>query len=98
MKDNKGKTAHVTGAGTGISRATSLMLGRLGVNIAVNYAHSEGDAKSLQKELDRIGVQSLLCKASVSKDDQVKKNGTGGAGSIRPNRFPSEQRRCHSLR
>jgi 3-oxoacyl-[acyl-carrier protein] reductase len=73
MKDIKGKTALITGAATGIGRATSIMLAEFGVNIAINYAHSEADAKSLQDELTRIGVRSLLCQADVAKDDQVRK-------------------------
>ena len=45
MKDIKGKNALITGAGTGIGRATSIMLAQLGVNIAINYAHSEAEAR-----------------------------------------------------
>ena len=73
MKEIKGKTALITGAATGIGRATSIMLAELGVNIAINYAHSDADARTLETDLSRIGVRSLLYKADVSKDDQVRK-------------------------
>ena len=73
MKDLKGKTALITGAATGVGRATSLMLAKLGANIAINYSRSESDARSLKENLDRMGVKSLLCPADVSGDDQVRK-------------------------
>ncbi|MBN2552671.1 MAG: SDR family oxidoreductase [Spirochaetales bacterium] len=73
MKEIKGKTALITGAATGIGRATSIMLAELGVNIAVNFAHSDADARALESELSRIGVRSLLYRADVSRDDQVRK-------------------------
>jgi 3-oxoacyl-[acyl-carrier protein] reductase len=38
----KGKTSLVTGGGTGLGRAISLLLAKEAVNVAVNYFRSAG--------------------------------------------------------
>jgi acetoacetyl-CoA reductase len=66
-----GKTAIVTGAGRGIGREIAKELGKVGANIVVNYVTSEGPAKELAKEIEEMGVKTLVVKADVTDFDQV---------------------------
>ncbi len=68
----KGKTALITGGGTGIGRAISLRLAREGVNIAINYSSSEEEARETRSEVEALGARSLLYKADVASDEQVR--------------------------
>jgi 3-oxoacyl-[acyl-carrier protein] reductase len=68
----KGKTALITGSATGIGRAIALRLAREGVHVTINYSKSEKDALETQREVEALGVQSQLYKASVSDDQQVR--------------------------
>jgi NAD(P)-dependent dehydrogenase (short-subunit alcohol dehydrogenase family) len=70
-KDFSGKVAFITGAGSGIGRATAVAFAREGANVVIGYVtkeHAEGTAQ-LVKE---AGVKSLLVKCDVSKDEEVK--------------------------
>lgn len=67
-----GKTALITGAGTGIGRAIAIRLAREGVNITLNYSRSEHEALETQKEIQTYGVRNLLYKADVSDDAAVR--------------------------
>jgi 3-oxoacyl-[acyl-carrier protein] reductase len=68
----EGKTALVTGGGTGIGRAISLMLAREGVNIVVNYSRSEAEAADTVREIERAGSRGMLCRADVSNLGDVR--------------------------
>ncbi|NLI91762.1 MAG: SDR family oxidoreductase [Peptococcaceae bacterium] len=67
------KTALITGGGTGIGKAVALRLAQEKVNIAINYSRSEKDALETQKEVQALGVQCKIYKASVSSDQEVRK-------------------------
>ena len=49
------KVAIVTGGGTGVGRATSLALARIGYCVIVNYSRSEADAESTVQEIIALG-------------------------------------------
>lgn len=69
----KGKNALVTGSSRGIGRAIALELGRLGANVAVNYAGNEAKAQEVVDELEKMGVQAIKIQADVTDEDAVKK-------------------------
>lgn len=68
----KGKNALVTGSSRGIGRAIALELGRLGANVAVNYAGNEQKAQEVVEELEALGVKAIKIKANVADENDVK--------------------------
>ena len=67
-----GQVALVTGGGTGIGRATSLMLSRAGARVAVNYSRSRADAEQTVQQLVAAGGAGVALQADVADDDQVR--------------------------
>ena len=68
----KEKTALITGGATGMGRAIALRLAKEGVNVAINYSRSEKEAIETKSEAEALGVQSIICKADVADDEQVR--------------------------
>ena len=68
----KGKTALITGGGTGIGRSIALLLASHGVNIAINYSRSEKDASETKEEVLSKNVKSQIYKANVGTDSEVR--------------------------
>ena len=68
----KDKVALITGAGSGVGRATALMMAKEGAKIAVNDI-TDDSIKGTLAALQEMGAQGLALKADVSKVDQVKK-------------------------
>ena len=69
MKD---KTVIVTGGGTGIGRATSLLLAQKGASIAIVYSKSKEEAEDTVKEINKSGSEAIAIKADVSDEKQVE--------------------------
>jgi glucose 1-dehydrogenase len=68
----QGKTAVVTGAGTGIGQAIALAFANEGASVVVDYV---GNVSIAEETLDKIGAmggKSLGVAADVSNPDQVK--------------------------
>ena len=63
-----GKVALVTGAASGIGRATAIELARRGASIAINYSRSEAEAKETLATVQALGVPAMLVRASVADD------------------------------
>lgn len=66
-----GKVALVTGGSRGIGRAVALKLGRMGANVAVNYAKNEGQAEQVVQELAPKGVQAIAIQADMRDVVQI---------------------------
>ncbi|MCY4086539.1 MAG: SDR family NAD(P)-dependent oxidoreductase [Actinomycetia bacterium] len=69
--DIAGKTALVTGGGTGLGREISLQLARAGADVAVNYSRSKDEAAEVAAEIDRVGQASVAVQADVSDRNAV---------------------------
>ncbi len=70
--DVKDKAAIVTGAGTGVGRATALRLGALGCSVLVNYSRSKEAAEQVAREVEALGVTSLAVRADVALDAECR--------------------------
>lgn len=67
----KGQKALVTGANSGIGKATAIGLGRAGADVVVNYVADRESADQVVKEITSFGVRAAAYEADVSKEDQV---------------------------
>ncbi|WP_413805441.1 SDR family oxidoreductase [Streptomyces sp. OE57] len=67
----KGQKALVTGANSGIGKATAIALGRSGADVVVNYASDRPAAEAVVAEIQGHGVRAYAHQADVSQEDQV---------------------------
>ncbi|MEU8473289.1 SDR family oxidoreductase [Streptomyces sp. NPDC029006] len=67
----KGQKALVTGANSGIGRATAIALGRAGADVVVNYVAGREEAEKVVEEITALGVRADAYEADVSDEDQV---------------------------
>ncbi len=68
----KDKVAIVTGAESGIGRATALRLAAEGVNVIVNYRQSEEAALEVVKKIMNDGCVAIPYRADVSIEHEVQ--------------------------
>jgi 3-oxoacyl-[acyl-carrier protein] reductase len=71
--DVQGKVAVVTGAATGIGRATALRLAAAGASVLVNYSRSEAEALETVAQVQAHGVKAVSFQADVSDDAAVRR-------------------------
>ncbi|MFH0172838.1 SDR family oxidoreductase [Streptomyces cacaoi] len=67
----KGQKALVTGANSGIGKATAIGLGRAGADVVVNYVAGREAAEEVVSEIEGFGVRAYAHEADVSQEDQV---------------------------
>ncbi|MFG3114981.1 SDR family oxidoreductase [Streptomyces sp. NPDC048197] len=67
----KGQKALVTGANSGIGRATAVALGRAGADVVVNYVAGRDEAEKVVEEIASFGVRAAAYEADVSDEGQV---------------------------
>ena len=67
------KTVLITGGSRGIGKCIAENLAKEGFNVVLNYNKSEKEAKQIKKELKEQGISIEICKADVSKRNEVKK-------------------------
>jgi 3-oxoacyl-[acyl-carrier protein] reductase len=73
MAGLSGKVAVITGGGTGIGKASALLLAQEGANVVVNYSRSEKEAGETVGEIERLGVKAKAIKADVSNREQAER-------------------------
>ena len=66
-----GKTAIITGGGSGIGRACALGLGKQGARVAV-WDVNGFNAASVADEVKELGVRSLPVRVDVSRTEQIE--------------------------
>ncbi|MFD7692464.1 SDR family oxidoreductase [Streptomyces sp. NPDC059374] len=67
----KGQKALVTGANSGIGRATAVALGKAGADVVVNYVTGAEEAEAVAEEIRSHGVRAAAYRADVSDEGQV---------------------------
>lgn len=67
----KGQKALVTGANSGIGKATAIGLGRAGADVVVNYVAGREAAEEVVRAITSYGVRAAAYEADVAQEDQV---------------------------
>jgi NAD(P)-dependent dehydrogenase (short-subunit alcohol dehydrogenase family) len=68
-----GKVAIVTGAGSGIGRATAILFAKEGAKVIVNDRRTDGKGEETVKMIKNAGGEATYVHADVSKEAEVKK-------------------------
>ena len=69
----QGKTALITGAATGIGRATALLFAQAGARVVVNHLRQDAEAASLVQAIEAAGGQATAISADVSQAAEVQR-------------------------
>ena len=63
----------VTGSATGLGAAIVKQVAAKGARVVINYTRSEKEARETEAVCDYLGVESLVCKADVSVDEDCRR-------------------------
>lgn len=66
------KVVIITGAGTGVGRATAVKLASEGAKVVINYNQSEKEAHKVVNEIKQNGGIAIAYKANVANEKEVK--------------------------
>lgn len=69
----KGKIALITGGDSGIGKAVALLFAKEGAHIVIVYLSETKEAKQTQKLVKQYGVNCLIIKGNLSKEENCKK-------------------------
>ena len=73
MNQQQRPVALITGASSGIGRASAVALAGAGFDVAINYSRSETAAAETARQAQEKGARTLLFKCDVSDDPSVRK-------------------------
>jgi 3-oxoacyl-[acyl-carrier protein] reductase len=82
--DLEGKVALVTGASSGIGRATAAALAGRGARVAVNFHRNESGAEAARAEIVNAGGRATVIQADVTRADDVRALVTRTAEELGP--------------
>ena len=71
-KELSGKTVVVTGASSGIGQAIALYLGKLGMNVVVNYYKAEKEAEEVVNQIIESKSKAICVQGDVSKEKDLQ--------------------------
>jgi 3-oxoacyl-[acyl-carrier protein] reductase len=80
--DLTGEKAVVTGASTGIGRATAIALAQAGADVAIHYRLSRQEAESAAQEVRRAGGAAFIVAGDFSKPEEVRAAVEKGAQAL----------------
>ena len=63
----------ITGGAKGIGKKISFDFAKSGYNVCINYNKSESEAILLKEELANEGCSVVICKADITKNEEVHK-------------------------
>ena len=69
MKLLEGKTVLITGASTGIGRATAIEAARHGADVGINFLGSSAEAQSCVAEIEALGRRAFQAEGDVADPD-----------------------------
>lgn len=67
-----GKVALVTGAGKRLGRAVALRLAGEGANVAVHYRGSDGEAREIVGEIEKLGRRAVAMQAELTSVEEIR--------------------------
>ena len=72
MIDLKGKTALITGGSRGIGRASALLMGEAGADVAISYNNNAQAANNVVSDLQEMGRQALAIQGDLSLEETAE--------------------------
>ncbi|MCH2131752.1 MAG: glucose 1-dehydrogenase [Pirellulaceae bacterium] len=68
-----GRTALITGGGTGIGAGIALAMAAEGANVVVNYSRSKTEALAVVDQIGTVGAKAIAVRCDVSQSDDVER-------------------------